>query len=244
MSGVLPTETAAELARLKPTKVVLLGGEAAISPGVQSAVTTLLGAGVAVERLAGGTRYATSVALARAGWQAAPVAYLATGRGFADALSVSAVAAAAGAPVVLVDGALASLDEQSLTALAQLGVRTVVIAGGPASVSEGIATQLRGLGITVDRKGGGNRWETSALLAASAYPAAAPNVFVASGENFPDALTGTLLAARQKAPLLVTFATCLTGVAKNYAISHGAATLSLVGGPAALGDGVFRSVRC
>jgi putative cell wall-binding protein len=244
MTGVLPQETAAELVRLAPTKVVLLGGEASISPAVQSAVSALLGSGVAVERLAGGNRYATSVALARAGWQTSPVAYLATGRGFADALSVSAVAAAAAAPVVLVDGAMPTLDDHSVTALKGLGVKTVVIAGGPASVSEGIAAQLRGLGITVDRKGGGDRWETSVLLAAAAYPTSAPNVFVASGENFPDALTGTVLAARQKAPLVVTFATCLTGGAKNYALSHGTSVLSLVGGPVALNDSVFRSVRC
>ncbi|MDQ2697352.1 MAG: cell wall-binding repeat-containing protein [Actinomycetota bacterium] len=244
MTGALPTETAAELVRLAPTKVVLLGGEASISKGVETAVSTLMGPGVTVERLAGGNRYATSVAVADKGWTTAPVAYLATGRGFADALSVSAVAAAVGAPVILVDGALPSLDQHTLDALTRLGVKSVVIAGGPVSISEGIASQLRGLGITVDRKGGANRWETSVLLASSAYPSTASSVYVASGELFPDALTGTILAARQKSPLLVTFATCLTGTAKNYMISHGTKTATLVGGPVALTDSVLRSVRC
>jgi putative cell wall-binding protein len=242
--GGLPPVVATQLMAFKPSRVVLLGGEATISASVASAVSSVLGAGVTVERIAGADRYQTSLAMARSGWGSASSAYLATGRGFADALSASAVAAAQGAPVILVDGVQPALGADVVTALGQLGVKSVVIAGGPVSISEGIAAQLGSLGISVDRKGGADRYETSSMIASTAYPAAAPKVLIASGADFPDALAGAVLAGQQRLPLFATPPACMVGTIKDYLITHATTMATLLGGPAALTDSVLGSVRC
>lgn len=240
----LPPETAAALKRLAPSRVVILGGEVSVSKAVAEAVVPLAAPGVTVERLGGADRFATSLAVVKAGWTSAPKVYIATGMGFADALSASGVAAAQGAPVILVDGRASSLDPATIDTLRQLGTTSVVLAGGPVVIPEGIATQLTSLGIAVERKGGADRYETSRLFAAAAYPSSAPRVYVASGENFPDALTGSILAGQQRAPIFVTPGGCLSGPVKDYMIARRTTTMSLVGGPQVLTDDVLRSARC
>ena len=243
-SQALPPETAAALQRLAPSRVVILGGEVSVSTAVADAVKAIIAPGGTVDRIGGADRFETSRDVVKAGWTTAPTVYIATGMGFADALSASGVAAAQGAPVILVDGRVSSLDAATIDTLAQLGTTSVVLAGGTVVIPEGIATQLTGLGIAVDRRGGADRYETSRLFAAAAYPSNAPRVYVASGENFPDALSGSILAGQQRAPIFVTPGACLSGPVKDYMIARQTTTMSLVGGPQALSDDVLRSARC
>jgi putative cell wall-binding protein/peptidoglycan/xylan/chitin deacetylase (PgdA/CDA1 family) len=96
----LPGATAAELSRLSPQKVVIVGGTVAVTSDVEDAIATLL-PGASVERLAGSNRYTTSVAAA----QAADLGgehkiFIATDVAFPDGLA--AVAAADGLPLLLV----------------------------------------------------------------------------------------------------------------------------------------------
>jgi putative cell wall-binding protein len=239
----LPAQTASALKTLKPTRVVILGGEAVIGKAVQSQIATLMGAGVTVERVSGVNRYVTSRAVVTAGWTSAPTVYMATGRGFPDALSASAVASVEGAPVLLVDGATA-VPAATMDLLRTLGTTKVVLAGGTAVLSDEIAAQLTAAGITVDRKAGFNRWDTSRLLVESVHTATMPQVYVASGRNFPDALAGSVLAGEHGAPLLITSPTCLQGPVKDLLIDRATSDLTLLGGPAALTDDVLNSVRC
>lgn len=99
----LPTATRDALADLDTRRVILLGGDASISGGVESA---LRDAGYEVERMAGASRYETSIllaadALARDGDPSQPVVF-ASGQDFPDALSAGALAAQLQAPLVLV----------------------------------------------------------------------------------------------------------------------------------------------
>lgn len=240
-AGTLPQPTAAALAALHPASVVVLGGETAVSQAVFNAVGAIVGQ-TNVSRVSGADRYATSLAIVDSGWKTAPVAYLATGSGFADALAASAVAGAAGAPVLLTDGAQTSLGPALATALQTLHIGKVIIAGGSQAISDGIASQLSSLGITVDRRAGSDRYQTSVLLAADA-PSASQS-FISSGTNFPDALAGAVMAGRLKSPLLTTPATCMADVTKDFLISRGATTATLFGGPDALDADVLSSVRC
>jgi putative cell wall-binding protein len=238
----LPQQTVSALQALKPSKVVILGGEQVIAPSVVTAIGTVVGSATTVARVAGDTRYATSLAVAQAGWKSAPVVYLATGLGFADALSASAVAAAQNAPVLLVDGSQPALPPDIVAELSALGATRVVIAGGPQAITTGISTQIAALGITVDRRAGVDRYGTSLQLAALA-PASTQALLV-SGENFPDALTGAAMAGRLKAPMLATSSGCMVGSVKDFLISHNDVNVTLIGGPAALSDTVLSSGRC
>jgi putative cell wall-binding protein len=95
----VPGATSVELARLTPTRIVVLGGLNAVS----SAVATQLAAIAPVQRLAGADRYGTSAAVAAQRFPSAVgTVFLATGATFPDALAAGAAAAALGAPVLLV----------------------------------------------------------------------------------------------------------------------------------------------
>jgi putative cell wall-binding protein/peptidoglycan/xylan/chitin deacetylase (PgdA/CDA1 family) len=98
--GVLPGATARELERLAPSRVVIVGGTAAVSGEVEDQIVELL-PGVSIERLAGSNKYSTSVAAAEAADLDGPRRiFIATDGAFPDGLA--AVAAANGSPLLLV----------------------------------------------------------------------------------------------------------------------------------------------
>ncbi len=197
--GALPAVTAAELRRLRPSRVVVLGGERAVSAGVEDEVR-----GIApVTRIAGADRYATSAAIAREAFSpGVPVAYVATGATFPDALAGGAAAAAEGGPLVLTEAR--SLPESVRAVLAELRPERVRVLGGPGAVSDDVVDQLRALAGHggVERIAGADRYETAARVSASVFPSA-PTVFVATGIDFPDALAAVPVAAVAGAPLLL-----------------------------------------
>uniref|UniRef100_UPI0025D4678D cell wall-binding repeat-containing protein n=1 Tax=Microbacterium sp. TaxID=51671 RepID=UPI0025D4678D len=99
------------------------------------------------------------------GWVDA--AALATGRGFADALTASEIAGAASAPIVLVRGDGGALDPAMKATLNELGATSAMIAGGRGSVSACVEVSLISAGIGVTRYGGANRYDTSQLINAA-----------------------------------------------------------------------------
>ena len=106
----IPSTIAAELTRLKPTSIVLLGGTSSISGAVQTA----LGAySKSVTRQAGADRYATSAAVSAAAFpNGAAAAYVVSGEAFPDALSASSPAATTRAPVLLVRASCMPIGDQ------------------------------------------------------------------------------------------------------------------------------------
>jgi putative cell wall-binding protein/murein tripeptide amidase MpaA len=96
---VLPPQTAAELARLRPSSVVVVGGAGVVGAAVVQAVQAL---GIPVERVAGADRYATAAAVANRFLPGAQNVLVATGSNFPDALAGAPLAAAVGAPILLV----------------------------------------------------------------------------------------------------------------------------------------------
>ena len=94
-----------------------------------------------VTRLSGADRYATSAAISKASFSpGVPVAYIATGLNFPDALSGAPVAALAGGPILLVPGT--SIPSAIATELGRLKPARIVILGSTSVVSSGVATTL------------------------------------------------------------------------------------------------------
>lgn len=158
--------------------------------------------GAEVSRLRGDSRYATAAAVSAAHFApGVPVVYIASGEGFADALSGGAAAAALGAPVLLVqpDAVPAATDEE----LRRLAPGRMVILGGRQAVSESVEAQLRASGSEVRRVSGVTRYATSAAVSRDAFAGTQETVFVATGATFPDALAGVPAAGALKAPLML-----------------------------------------
>ncbi|QDO90097.1 S8 family serine peptidase [Ornithinimicrobium ciconiae] len=227
--NAIPQDTAAALTALNPSNVVVLGGTAAVSAGVESS----LDAYGTVTRIGGVDRYETAALLAQQFPTGVSTVYVAVGEGnnFADALSVSALAGSQGAPVLLTK---TNHAPNSLTAaIAALNPGEVVVVGGTGAVSDAVAAEL---GATT-RLSGGDRYETNAAITA-AYPADAAQAYVASGLNWPDALSGAALAGHMDAPLVLTQTSKLPNVTEAELDRLSPAAVTIFGGTGAVSQAV------
>ncbi|MFS0733658.1 cell wall-binding repeat-containing protein [Microbacterium sp. 1P10UB] len=128
----LPGAIAAELARLKPEKIVLLGSAGSVSESVRTAARKYT---ATVERLAGADRFETSAAVSRASFApGVPVVYLTNGWKFPDALSGAAAAGTLGGPVLLTNAD--ALPVSIATELARLKPQRIVVLGDESSVAD------------------------------------------------------------------------------------------------------------
>lgn len=196
----IPTSVAAELDRLEPANIVVFGGPSSVS----DTVLTQAGSYTAgeVTRLAGANRYATSAAIAETYPAGISTVYIASGTGYADALSGGASAGRNARPMLLTDPT--SLPPETRAALTALEPGSVVILGGPSSVSDTVAAQLAAYTTGgVSRIAGADRYDTSARIART-FPLDRDRVFVATGTSFPDALSGSALAGKEATPVVLT----------------------------------------
>ena len=198
--GSIPSETDAELKRLKPSRIVIAGGTSVVSSGVQASLANY---GAPVSRQAGANRYATAARISHSVFTnpAVPVVYISTGANFADALAAGAATRGQGPVLLVTSDAIPSETHNELT---RLNPARIVIAGGTTVVSSKVQTQLGNYGAPVSRQAGANRYGTAAQISKSAF--VDPNVsvvFVATGENFADALAGVPAAIRGAGPVVL-----------------------------------------
>lgn len=148
----LPEAVGAVLAELAPVTVTVLGGPAAVSDAVLAEIGAR--AGTAPGRIAGATRWDTSAAVANTSLAAGldgPAVWVATGTAFPDALAAGPAAAAAGSPLLLVDGTRDHWDDPAppeplAFLLGRAGAAaTLVAVGGEAAVSERASVLAAGI---------------------------------------------------------------------------------------------------
>lgn len=201
--GSLPTATEDAITDLAPGRVTILGGTAAVTATVESALDGLV---AEVERLAGETRYETAAEIAADAFDPGELGrvYLATGEGFADALAGGPAAALDGAPILLTTGD--ALPDATAEQLAAFAPDEVIVLGGSAVIDPIVtseAAQAAGLD-EVERRWGPDRYATAAEVAMSSFaPDSVDAAYVASGEGFADALAAVPAAAAEAAPLLL-----------------------------------------
>lgn len=201
--GALVDEARDELRRLQPDEVILVGGEIALSKAVESAIKGDSQIGATVRRIAGENRFDTAAKVTIDAFpDGVEKIFVATGRGFPDALAGVPAAARFGTGLLLVEKD--TLPEETAAALTTLGVKEVIILGGSTVVSFTVADAIDDLVEDVDRIAGENRFDTAAQASANAFRGGARTVFLATGRSFPDALTGGPAAAVFGGPLLLT----------------------------------------
>jgi putative cell wall-binding protein len=235
----LPDVVRTELDRLAPSKVVIVGGVNAVSAAVADEVTQ---SGVPMERIAGPDRFATSRAVADYAFSSGTErAFVATGLNFPDALSAGAAIGSTG-PVLLINGNAATVDPETIAVLDAMNVQHTFIAGGPAVVSDGIQTALQRQG-TTDRLAGPTRYETSQVINAGFF-STADRVLLATGANFPDALTGAAWAPVLGAPLYVIPAECVPQPVLNTLTRWTTSHITALGGLNALTPSITTLTPC
>ncbi|NFS08966.1 cell wall-binding repeat-containing protein [Clostridium botulinum] len=190
----LSIESKKQLSRLKVKKVFIIGGTGVITDNVKLEIESM---GIETCRIYGENRFETSIEVAKNLKNISGVV-VANGYGFADALSIAPAAAQKGMPILLTDkGNLPKVAKEFLD------TKTLIesyVVGGTGVVSNKISSQLK----NSTRLGGKNRYETnSVVLNHFADKFSYDKVYVASGENYPDALSGSVLAAASKSPLIL-----------------------------------------
>lgn len=195
--------------QLSPKVIYVVGGEAAVSKAAVDTAAYYAADGCKVFRIAGDTRLETSLAIAKRVRQkstASDTLIVATGFNYADALSVSPFAFAYKSPIFLCGSNGLSADVISY--ISGAGFKRAILVGGTAVVPERVKQQLTGAGISsssITRLAGATRYETSAMIMSHAVSAGmnVPNVYLATGGNFPDALAAGPVAGKSHAPLLL-----------------------------------------
>ncbi|WP_370374622.1 cell wall-binding repeat-containing protein [Catenulispora sp. GP43] len=197
-----------------------------------------------VDRIGGQDRIGTAVNASRfefanAGTTAATArtascAVLTRSDSYADALSGSALAGAKGCPLLLTPhDSLDPAVEGELHRVLPRGA-TVYVLGGSAALSPTIDDELARAGFVPHRLKGDDRYATSIAIAGEITPHP-KMVFVATGDNFPDALAaGAVASSRADAVVLTLPAHGMTTAARAYissAMADSQTTLVAVGSP-------------
>lgn len=223
-NNLLDKDTSAELSRLKVKKVYIIGGTGAVSNSVANSVKNMK---IDVERISGANRYATSLAVAKQIGKSAQV-FIASGKGFADGLTISSYAALSESPILLVDGS--HLDNDILQYIKENGSKSYVI-GGTGVISENIVKSLK-----AERISGADRYATNtAVLNKFNDNYDLSNIYFASGSDFADALCGSSAAGKEKAPIVLV-GKINSGDTKNYIKSKldSASQITILGGEGAI----------
>lgn len=243
-AGNEPDEaTAAEILRLGASEAVILGGGKAVSPEYEDA---LVGMGLSVRRLSGATRLETAVRIAEELGTlcgAPSELFVVSGENYPDALAVGCVAALKGSPV-LYSVKSGAVDPATAAFAAASGAQKVTIIGGSASVGTPAEAALRSAaGVSPKRIGGTDRFDTD-LKILNEYKSlfTGKPVVLATGLNYPDALAGGVLAAREGAPVLLA-GNALTETQYDYLFGKAPAEICVLGGTGAVANTVAYAAR-
>ncbi|WP_382308098.1 cell wall-binding repeat-containing protein [Herbiconiux sp. UC225_62] len=236
----IPDVVARELRRLLPEKIIVLGGTNTIDPSVEIALSAYT---PTVTRIAGADRFEVSVGVSSSVFGTSaptPVALVASGAVFPDALSGSAAAGFAGAPVLLVGkNVLPPAVANELQRLAPAGI---VVLGGTDTVDEAVVASLSAIAPTT-RIAGADRFAVSANVSAATFPVGTRTVYVASGAVFPDALSGSAAAIRRVGPVLLVARDGVPEPVRAELARLKPTRIVVLGGPATISDSVLGEMQ-
>ncbi|NYD69740.1 cell wall-binding repeat-containing protein [Herbiconiux flava] len=207
-----------------------------------STVVELYTASPTVTRVGGADRFETSAAISRRQFASSPlVAFVASGAGFADALSASAAAGAQGGPVLLTERD--KIPAAIAAELSRLKPQHIVVMGGTVAVSAAVQTALESYSPDVTRLSGADRFEVSAAVSRATFGPTRPVAYVASGTNFPDALSGSAAAGALGGPVLLVTPDTIPDPVKKELERLTPAKIVVLGGTAAINESVVDTLK-
>ena len=212
-------------------KIFLLGGTSVVPENI---ISTLKSWGFNnFERLGGLDRYDTNLLINnKLTINKGSNIIVANSKSFADSLSISGIAGSEQMPIYLTDANY--IESKTLDAIKAVSPSTIYIIGGNSAISSAIENTLRSIS-SVIRLGGIDRYETSIKIA-SYFNKNTTTATIASGLNFPDALSGSLLASKLQSPIILVNNNEEPTNQKSYLDSTKISNLYILGGTTAVSD--------
>lgn len=194
-------------------------------------------------RIYGADRIGTAIATSRSEFSpgAASSVVLARSDAYPDAVVGGPLAAADNGPILLTP--TTSLPSATLSEIERVlpsKSSPIYVLGGTGAISPAVVAQLGNAGYhNVVRLGGDTRYDTATRVAdALGDP---HTVFLATGEDFPDALSAGPAVAQNHGAILLTTGSTLGTAAQGYLAGHAPSSVVAVGTPACHADA---SARC
>ena len=245
--NIVTKQTEAELARLKAKKIIIVNTNNALKSGTINALKNKY----TTQIIRGSNCFETSKRVAeelQKKTKKAPTdVFFTTNKAFADALSISPVAALKGAPILYVDPSKKTLDSNILAYLKKVkgSIKNVYIVGGKVAVPAAIENSIKKAlpKKNVKRFDGAQRYETCVMINKYfAKDLSSKTVCIAKGLDFPDALAGGVYAAATRQALFLADGKKLQDVQNTYLKSKNAGKITVFGGTVAVPDSLVKLI--
>jgi putative cell wall-binding protein len=246
----LPEDIAAEIERLGATDAFILGSTSAVSNAVKAEVEAVIGG--PATRLGGANRYETANLIAEetvdmlgGDWDG--TAFVATGNNFPDALAASPLSSFTGYPIFLANAD--GISDETQAVMDDLGVADVYLLGSPGVLPAAAEAQVKTAGaIKVTRIAGDTRYETAvgaATFGVEELGMSWSQLAIATGENYPDALSAGPAQGLKGSVMLLTTPLTLHGATAAAIEANQAAIWQVdwVGSTAAISQAVRDAVE-
>lgn len=220
--------------------------------GAQSPATTTVSvstgsAPLTSVRYEGSDRYRTAASISGATFpSSAPAVVVASGQNWPDGLAGGVLAAVTNGPLLLTRTDRLSLEVRD-EVLRSRPTR-IYILGGRSAISPAVESAIGSLlpTATITRLGGEDRYDTARLIALEVRRRTGVlvdgRVIIASGENYPDALAGSALAAAYRTPILLTRHAHVPSPTQAAFAALKPTTSIVLGGESAISAAVFRTL--
>lgn len=231
--------------------IYIIGGTGVISKSFSLKLNQMGFNNSQIHQIGGLNRYETATLIAQQEQVTAgtPVVIV-SAEGFADALSVSSIAASKGWPILLVSRNNVSTYVQNF--LANEKPSKVYFIGGSTVISDAVKSQIESLIPTAATKRlyGNDRFETG-MAVTNEFISNLNSIYVCSGMDFADALAGSVLAGQMESTIVLinpTFSrvpliteTFLRKLRNSQ--TPGSINVTILGGAAAVPDGLVDNIQ-
>ncbi|MGH4139586.1 cell wall-binding repeat-containing protein [Clostridium sp.] len=184
---VIPTETINALQVLKVKNILIVGGTGVISTTVEDKIKSM---GIKTTRFSGADRYGTAIKVAEQLDNVSEI-FIVTGEDFPDALSVSPIAVKRNMPIILIGHN--TIPEVVKSYISSHNIAKTYVIGAGSSLDQGTLSTLS----NVEKISGVDKYEKNlAIIDRFKSDLDFNTIYMTSGENFPDGLTGSILAGK------------------------------------------------
>lgn len=192
------------------------------------------------KRVYGPDRYCTAIDISKLGWSSSDNVVLTTGDEYPDALSASPLSKLLDAPILLVDD---DSFNNVKSRILELNAKNVYIIGATGAISQSIEDSLKSSGINVVRICGDDRYKTSLEIAKyiSVNFGGVKEIAIATGTNFPDALSIAPIAAIKSMPILLSPGDELSDDEMDFVKTNNIEDGYIIGGPSVIGNDIENS---